>query len=257
MPGSARPKGRDVDLPAWLRRAAAVEAADARLALWVDLFRNAPAEQAARLLAEVVEAVARRAPGSVPAYLPLLRLEAISARTGAGRMAAVLEAARSLSLTAAEFVLEFHGPPVRGGELGPPPDPVLEEYSLGHRKVLARGPRNPLMERVLRDPDPRVVREVLRNPRVREAEVVAIASRRPCPEAVFRLIAESEAWIHRPAVQRAVVRNPYAPPRLAVALLVLQPEGVLRDVANEKGLHPAVRDGALEVLAWRSRADQA
>ncbi len=241
---------------AWIRRVAAVEAAGARLALWVELFRSEPPERAARLLAQVVEAVARRVPGSVPAYLPLLRLETLSARTGAARMAAVLDAARSLSLAGAEFVLEFHGPPARGGELGPPPDPVLEAYSLGHRKTLARGPRNPLMERVLRDPDPRVVREVLRNPRVREAEVVAIASRRPCPEAVFHRIAESEAWIRRPAVQRAILRNPYAPPRLAVALLVLQPSGVLGEVAKEKGLHPAVREGALEVLAWRSRTDQ-
>ena len=99
-----------------------------------------------------------------------------------------------------------------------------------------------------------MVREVLRNPRLREWEVVAIASRRPCAGAVFQLLAASETWVQRPAVRRAMVFNPHAPTRLAVALAVLLNAPELEAVAEREQLHPALRDGAVEILTWRRGA---
>ena len=236
----------------WIRKIAAVEAAESRLALWAEALAGLAPPDGARLLAAAVRAALSRRPGAVRAYLPLLRLDDLAARTGPGRLAEVLEAARELDLGEALLILEHPGRPRSPGGLGHPPDPLVEAVTLGHRKAAARGPRSPLLDRLLGDPDPRVIREVLRNPRLREAEVVAIASRRPCPEGVFLLLAGSEAWIRRPAVQGAVLRNPHAPPRLALALLVLQPGPLLCELANDEGLHPAVREGALQVLGWRA-----
>jgi hypothetical protein len=127
----------------------------------------------------------------------------------------------------------------------------LDSRTLGQRKAAARGRRSPLLDRLLTDPDPRVVREVLRNPRLREWEVVAIASRRPCPGEVLELLAASETWLRRPAVRRAMVFNPHTPPRLALALAVLLTAPELGEVAQRERLHPAVRDGAVQILGWR------
>jgi hypothetical protein len=239
-----------------LRRIASVEAAAARLALWAEALAADSAIEAARLLDEAVRRAALREPAAVAAFLPLLDAPELLARVGPGRLAELLDAARGEDRPGCLLLLEHPGPPVAADRLGPPPDPLLETLSLGHRRAAARGRRSGLLDRILRDPDPRVVAEVLRNPRLREAEVLAIASRRPCPEEVFWLLLRTGGWLRRPALQRAVVLNPYAPPRLASGLAVLLTGPDLDAVANAEGLHPAVRDGALLVLGWRRAAGE-
>ncbi|MBE0618951.1 MAG: hypothetical protein IH608_13670 [Proteobacteria bacterium] len=234
-----------------LRLLATVEGMEPRQALWVEhLAARSPAE-GAQTLDQAVRKAALREADAVSAYLALLDLPTVSARVGAGRMAEILAAAREASREGCLLLLEHPGPPVAREGLGPPPDPVLETVSLGHRKTAARGPRSTLLERILRDPDPRVVGEVLRNPRLREGEILAVASRRPCPQEIFWLLVRRGSWLLRPAVQRAVVLNPYAPPQLAVALVPLLMDPDLVALAQQEGLHPAVRDGALDVLSWR------
>ncbi|MBI5443448.1 MAG: hypothetical protein HY900_19820, partial [Deltaproteobacteria bacterium] len=114
----------------------------------------------------------------------------------------------------------------------------------------ARGLRGPLLDRLLKDPDPRVVREILRNPRLRESEVLAIASRRPCPTDVLRWLARAEAWIFRPAVRRALVLNPFTPPELSLALLPTLSATELLEVADQGPVHRAIRAGAETVREW-------
>ncbi len=233
-------------------RIAAVAGSEARLALWAEQAAGTPAA-AARAFDQVVRAAAARNEVAVAAYLPLLDLPGLARRSAPGCLAAVLDAAQELALEGCLLLLEHPGPARRPADLGPPPDPLLEGVTLGHRKAAARGGRSALLDRLLRDPDPRVAVEVLRNPRLREAEVVAVAARRPCGEAVFRALARSERWIRRPAVRVALASNPHAPPQLAAALTVLLTEPELGELANDSGLHPAVRDGARQVLRWRGQ----
>lgn len=239
------------DGDALIRRIAAVEGRESRLALWSEALQALAPAEAAGSLDEVVRRAALRDSPTWAAFLPLLDLPALEERVGPDRLSSVLLAAREADREGALLLLEYPGPPLARPQLGPPPDPVLETLSLGHRRAAARGPRKPLLDRILKDPEPKVVAEVLRNPRLREAEVLAIASRRPCPEPVFRLLARAEGWIRRPAVRVAVVHNPFAPPQLAAGLTPLLSDPPLSEVSNEDGLHPAVRDGARLVLAWR------
>ncbi|HSH68494.1 MAG TPA: hypothetical protein VK997_01155 [Deferrisomatales bacterium] len=238
----------------WLRRLTAVPGIGLRRALWGETLRQRAAAEAAALVDEVVVSAAGLDRDAVVAYLPLADLPGVAAVAGPGVLGGVLLAARALDLPGCQLLLEHPGPAAAPGGLGPPPDPELDTLTLGHRRAAARGQRSPLLDRLAADPDPRVVREVLRNPRLREREVVAIASRRPCPEAVFRLLAASETWVRRPAVRRAVVLNPHAPPQLALALAVLLSGPELGEVAQRERLHPALRDGAVQILAWRRGA---
>jgi hypothetical protein len=192
-------------------------------------------------------------PDATVAYLPLLDLPRFSELAGPDRLAAVLLEARAAASEGCVLLLEYPGPSRDSGDLAAPPDPLIERLSLGHRKTAARGVRGPTLDRILQDPDPRVVEELLRNPRLRESEVLAIAARRPSLERVFWSLARCERWIQRPAVRRAVALNPYAPPRLAAAVVVTLGERDLLDIAGEAGLHPAVRDAALLVTEWRRR----
>ncbi len=236
---------------ALLRALASLDTVDVRLARWAEMLRAQGPEASARLLDDTVRGAALREPDALRAYLPLLDLSALSEQAGAGRLAEVLEAARADDREGCLLLLEYPGAARRLESEKPVSDPVLAEVSLGHRKAAARGVRGSLLERILKDPDPRVVAEVLRNPRLRESEVLAIASRRPCPPAVFDSIVRTGSWVTRPAIQRAIAFNPYAPPRLASALCVLLASPDLVAVSNDGGLHPGVRDGALQVLRWR------
>jgi hypothetical protein len=141
-----------------------------------------------------------------------------------GRLAQVLPPAH---LTAAAEALHRRGYPGAGlladaprrgdaaedGVLPRPSEPVGSRISLARRAIAGA------VERLLFDPDPRVVRTLLGNPRVTEAEVVKLAaSRRAGPQAL-ESVAQDDRWIARYPVKLARANNPTTPVRIALGLL--------------------------------------
>lgn len=233
----------------WTARVGALKAHSLRQSQWCEIFSEKSPGTGALLL-EYAARRARRDPLALSAYLGLIDFDTVVERAGGRKMAAILTAAVKKDFRAAALVLEFPGTRHVADEIGPPPDPIVDRISLGHRKTAARGMRSHILERLLKDSDPAVIAEALRNPRLREGEVVAIASRRPCGLEIFGCLARAPEWIARPAVRKTIAMNPYAPPRLALQLLVSLPAQELDEVGKETGLHPSVRDGALEILGW-------
>jgi len=223
---------------------------EARRALWAELISEGEAE----IVALAMDVCVREAFDVVNirlAWAALFDFDLIVELVGPGIFSEILRAANSLGLEGPPLILEYHGPNRRAEELPPLPDPIGDRLSLGHKKTAARGMRSHLLERLLKDPDPRVVREVLRNPRLREEEVLAIASRRPSTEELFKHLVRSTRWIVRQPVARAIAMNPYAPVRLALMLMVTLPSTVLSEIGKIEGLHPEVRSGALKLIALR------
>jgi len=142
-------------------------------------------------------------------------------------------------------------------DVGKPEDDRIPDYgkgrplSLGERKSLARRPNRAMMDRLLRDPHPDVIRMVLANPKVVEEDVLAVAARRPCRPDVLAEIARQPRWAHRPRIRMALVLNPDTPLDIAapVAGLLLRHE--LRLVASSPTVAPAVRALCLEHLERR------
>jgi hypothetical protein len=124
------------------------------------------------------------------------------------------------------------------------------ELTLGERKSLARRADRDLMQRLLADPHPDVIRRCLRNPRVTEDDVVRLAARRPCRGDVLVEIARSK-WTHRPRVRLALVMNPSTPVEMAlrIAGLLLRPELVF--VARSPAVSSALRALCMEHLERR------
>jgi len=142
-------------------------------------------------------------------------------------------------------------------DVGKPEDDRVPDYgkgrplTLGERKSLARRPDRKMMDRLLRDPHPDVIRMVLANPKVVEEDVLAVAARRPCRPDVLAEIARQPRWAHRPRIRMALVLNPDTPLEIAapVAGLLLRHE--LRLVASSPTVAPAVRALCLEHLERR------
>jgi hypothetical protein len=129
---------------------------------------------------------------------------------------------------------------------------AVAELPLGVRRALARGPELPLLERLLLDADPVVIRHLLANPRITEAHVVRIAARRPIPATTLDAIQRSPRFGTRPRVRVALARNPYCPTRLALALLGVLPLEAVREIARDATLHDETREHARAELARRA-----
>ena len=134
------------------------------------------------------------------------------------------------------------------GELSP----QLAEIPLGTRRSLARGHDLGVLEKLLLDGDATVIGHLLENPRITEAHVVRIAARRPIAASTLREIERSRRFGTRPAVRRALARNPYCPTELALLLLggLTAPE--LDEIGADETLHPTLRLHAREERQRRS-----
>lgn len=146
------------------------------------------------------------------------------------------------------------GPP---RDVGKPEEDRVPDYgkgrplTLGERKSLARRPDRAMMERLLRDPHPDVIRMVLANPKVVEEDVLAVAARRPCRPDVLAEVARQPRWAHRPRIRMALVLNPDTPLEIAAPVAGLLMRHELRLVATSPTVAPAVRALCLEHLERR------
>lgn len=119
-------------------------------------------------------------------------------------------------------------------------DVNLSRLTLGERKFLARGHDRNRLEKLLRDPEPGVIRNLLRNPNLTEQEVVGLAARRPTRDVVQRQISASR-FGKRYSVRVALVCNPYSPTDLSLKLVGFLLQRDLKLVRNNHSLHPLVR----------------
>ncbi len=123
--------------------------------------------------------------------------------------------------------------------------------TLGERKSLARKPDRDMVEKLLLDPHPEVIRRVLVNPRMTEDLVLRLATRRTCPGEVLAEIARFPRWSTRSRIRLALVLNPALPEDIAarlVSLLLRQelilvaersPDGsLIRGLCNERLRRP-------------------
>ena len=134
----------------------------------------------------------------------------------------------------------------------PPPLPkALAKVPLGVRRSLARRSDIGLIERLLGDPDPAVVANLLNNPRITEVEVVHMAARTPVREEVLCAIARHRRWGFRYGVRVALAHNPGPPTGVALGLLHLLLDQELRRVADDARLSRAVTSRAWALLAGR------
>jgi hypothetical protein len=120
--------------------------------------------------------------------------------------------------------------------------------TLGERKSLARRPDRNLLERLLADPHPDVIRGVLVNPRLTEDDVVRFVARTPSHPELLAEVARTPRWAHRPRVRLALILNPFSPLDLALPLASLLLRHELRLVVESTTVLPALRAACLEHL---------
>lgn len=127
-------------------------------------------------------------------------------------------------------------------------DGKMELITLGERRAMAKGWTKDKLDRLLSDPDPVIIINILNNSRITEKEILKIAAKRPNSPNILRLISTHKRWGARYAIKKALVQNPYTPPRISLGLLEFLLSQDLKEISNDGELHPQVRLAAKERL---------
>jgi hypothetical protein len=244
---------RRVSSDAFVRTTLSLGDSSLRAAYVASALREWPLETSARILDAVCERAEQAEESSREALVAIV--DALNAEGMDDFLQRLREQAAGESLLALARLIRHPADSVPPAAGGPRRDRVPDlgrgrELTLGERKSLARRADRDLMQRLLGDPHPDVIRRCLRNPRVTEDDVVRLAAKRPCRGEVLAEIARSR-WTHRPRVRFALVMNPFTPGDMAlrIAGLLIRPELAL--VVGSPGVSSAVRALCLEHLERR------
>ena len=124
----------------------------------------------------------------------------------------------------------------------------LPELELGEKISLARGAPPGLLSVLAADDSHRVIAALLANPRLLEADVVAIVRRERVPAEVLRVVAATERWISRPTVRIGVLSHPRTPVHSALKVLRRLTVQEVRALLARTALPPVVRFVAEKIL---------
>jgi hypothetical protein len=149
-------------------------------------------------------------------------------------------------------------PPSRGesSEEDAPPTHVAKArdgrpLTLGERRALARRPSRAALARVLLDPHPMVVRNILGNPRLTEDDVLRLVARRPAVASAIAEVARHPSWSQRARLRMAIVQNPGTPPEISLPLVRLLVRPELLRLLHSPDVPMVVRAAAKEMLERR------
>ncbi len=122
------------------------------------------------------------------------------------------------------------------------------ELTVGERRSLARSNDRRVLDKLIRDPHPLVLRQLLVNPRLTETDVVRLAAKRPLRPAVVRTLAESPRWLRSPRVRQALLLNPGTPEPISMPLLAVCTRCELLEVVEGADAPLMLRVVAQELL---------
>jgi hypothetical protein len=125
----------------------------------------------------------------------------------------------------------------------------LPELRVGEKVTLGRIATPALLAGLLADPEPKVIRACLENPRLREDDLVTAVRQEAPPRALLEGAPEAWRWRDSYAVRLAIVVQPRTPLGVALAQLSsLLPADLVR-VAETPGLLPLVQMAAQKLAA--------
>jgi hypothetical protein len=224
-----------------LRRFGAVQEIDMRVALWREFLQKSHPDDALSALRYIMAAHGLK---STDAYLAMLAFSRLLL-TERGLVEKSILAAAVVSRCDAIVDLVTERAAAREMDLADRRTPNMNkdrEVTLGERRFLARSRDRNIIDRLLRDPDEGVIRNLLQNSRVLERDVLLIASTQPISGAVLETIFRSDRWCNRREVQLALLQNPYTPTSIAGALVELMDEAGLRCAAGAQSIEPIIMD---------------
>lgn len=124
----------------------------------------------------------------------------------------------------------------------------LSGLATGEKVAIARRASRRVLERLRRDPSPRVIGALLENPRMTEGVIVPLVADADAQPKVLELVARNRRWGVRYEVRFALCTNPRTPVQTVLPMLPMLRKRDLRTVSREMRLPMPVRRRAKVLL---------
>ena len=220
-----------------------------RGAVLAERFSAVKAETVVEILHEFCVRAAEKRPQYVDVLENCLDMDRLKAVVGLEKMSSIYLLAKARGYN--DVVRLLMNPPPKGkaySEYDFVEGQDQGDITLGEKRSLAKGFDKDRLDKIIYDEDPLVVRHLPNNPRLTERDVLKIVSKRPTRPEVLKVIFESEKWVSRYVIKRALVLNPYTPTGIALGLVNLMQYKDLRLIASSGSLHDELRASARELL---------
>jgi hypothetical protein len=128
----------------------------------------------------------------------------------------------------------------------------LEQISAGERLTLAKQASGRVAGALLLDPEERVIKAALKNPKMTESIVVKALAHRKLTATTVQVICESETWSLRRDIRLALLRNEHTPLAQAIKFAAGFPAHLVREVLSRSKLKPPIKNYLLATLEQKA-----
>ena len=125
----------------------------------------------------------------------------------------------------------------------------LPELELGEKISIAHSAPPGLIPALAACNHARVIQSLLRNPRMREQEVLALVKRDTTTRSVLRVVAQSERWVVRTPVRTGIVSHRNTPVHVALTLVSRMTHRTLHALIKNNELRPVVAIRVRKILS--------
>ncbi len=236
----------------FLRKVASLAEPAMRLARLTECLRELADEQGASLLDALVLGALQKDSSAGLVYTSIIDPTPLAQKLGVGRLERLGVRAEEQNLVGAKQWVNcslLPAEPLRARrDLLVHKD--LRELTLGTRRALARRASGEVYKKLLIDPDPGVVSNLLRNARTTEQLVLALCSQRPTVSDALEAVLASPRFGQRYRVRRALAQNPHLRQAVAINLLPTLERADLLAVRDDGALALARRESAQRLLDY-------
>ncbi|HXV20688.1 MAG TPA: hypothetical protein VD811_06840 [Desulfuromonadales bacterium] len=105
----------------------------------------------------------------------------------------------------------------------------------------------------LKDPNKLVSSAVLKNPRITEGEVLAVAKNKSSSDELIRLITLNREWVKHYEIKKALVMHPRTPLPKALRYMTILTEKDIKNLAKSRGVSQVIVNNARRMLLTKQR----
>jgi len=124
----------------------------------------------------------------------------------------------------------------------------LQEMAVAEKIKMALTGDKEWRSLLIRESNKQVNTAVLRNPRISEGEVIAVAKNRSAAEELIRIILLNRDWVKLIDIKKALIAHPRTPLQTAVRFMGFLPEKQLRELAKSREVGQAIVNNARRML---------
>lgn len=106
---------------------------------------------------------------------------------------------------------------------------------------------------LIREANKMVSTAVLKNPRITEGEVLAVAKNRSASDELIRIILLNREWLKNYEMKKALVEHPRTPLQKAMRFMTFLTEKDIRDLSKSRNVSQAIVNNARRMLASKKR----